>query len=67
MGERHHDEHAPGCPRCNAEGGAAETELCTCLESGYAEGLKRWHEACPCCFSDAYPQGLEAALAEATA
>ena len=65
MSERTHDQHQPGCPRCNP--GAADTELCTCIEDGYADGLKRWHDSCPCCFSDAYPQGLEAALAEAKA
>ena len=65
MSERTHDQHQPGCPRCNP--GAADTELCTCIESGYADGLKRWHDSCPCCFSDAYPQGLEAALEEARA
>ena len=67
MGVREHNEHQPGCPRCNATGEAAETELCTCLESGYAEGLKRWHDSCPCCFSDAHPEGLEKALEAARA
>src|SRR5437588_669801 len=41
MSELTHDEHQPGCPRCNP--GASDTELCTCIESGYSEGLKRWH------------------------
>lgn len=25
---------------------------------GFAEGLRRWQAACPCCFSEAFPQGL---------
>jgi hypothetical protein len=37
------------------------------LTDGYEEGLRRWHDSCPCCFSDAYPEGLEAAIATATA
>ncbi len=66
MAEKLHDAHAPGCPNCSGDAaGLHGDELCTCLTDGYAEGIKRWYEACPCCFSDAFPQGLEAALEEA--
>ncbi|GAC1658562.1 MAG: hypothetical protein NVS9B1_18720 [Candidatus Dormibacteraceae bacterium] len=61
-----HDEHSPGCPECNAAAGGT-ADLCTCITDGFAEGLKRWSDSCPCCFSDAYPQGLPAAIAEAGA
>jgi len=65
MPPRLHDQHQPGCPRCQP--GAADTELCTCIESGYEEGLRRWNTACPCCFTSTYPQGVDAAIAEAKA
>jgi hypothetical protein len=65
MAERVHSKHAPGCPNCNDT--RIEPEVCGCLIDGYAEGLKRWHDSCPCCFSDTHPEGLEKALAEATA
>jgi hypothetical protein len=66
MGERVHQEHAPGCPNCNPDSNVS-VEVCGCLSDGYAEGLQRWADSCPCCFSDAYPEGLEAALAAANA
>ncbi len=25
-------------------------------------GLERWKEACPCCFSETYPRGMEQAV-----
>lgn len=31
-------------------------------EEGLKLGLERWHEACPCCFSEAYPGGLPEAM-----
>ena len=66
MAERVHSGHKPGCPNCNAET-RVEQEVCGCLVDGYAEGLKRWADSCPCCFGGAYPDGLDKALAEATA
>jgi hypothetical protein len=66
MAERAHSGHAPGCPNCNAET-RVEPEVCGCLTDGFGEGLKRWADSCPCCFGDAYPQGLEKALEEAMA
>ncbi len=31
-------------------------------EAGLRLGLERWHEVCPCCFSEAYPGGLPEAV-----
>ena len=41
---------------------SAETELSQVAEAGLRLGLERWHEVCPCCFSEAYPEGLEQAV-----
>lgn len=35
-------------------------------DRGLRTGLKRWHDVCPCCFSEAYPEGLEQAVAKLT-
>jgi hypothetical protein len=37
-----------------------ETDACiTCTEEwGRLNGLKDWQENCPCCFSEAHPNGL---------
>ena len=64
MATRDHDHDGPGCKTCNPEGTSETPEMCNCIEDGYKEGLVRWQKACSCCFSEAYPQGLEAALAE---
>jgi hypothetical protein len=29
---------------------------------GLRLGLERWKESCPCCFSEAYPGGLDQAV-----
>ncbi len=31
-------------------------------EEGLRLGLERWHDACPCCFSEAYPGGVPEAI-----
>lgn len=43
----------------------AAPDLCDCVEDGFRAGLERWKEACSCCFSEAYPEGVEGALAKA--
>lgn len=42
------------------EGGARPVEICvTCTEQwGRLDGLRSWQEHCPCCFSEAHPNGL---------
>jgi len=42
--------------------GAADADLMNAAEDGLRMGLERWHEVCPCCFSEAYPGGLEQAV-----
>lgn len=39
-------------------------ELIEVAQAGLKLGLERWHEVCPCCFSEAYPKGLGQALRE---
>lgn len=64
MGTREHDEDQPGCGRCNSQA-VSEPEMCGCIEDGFEEALRRWETACPCCFSSAHPEGVEAAVAAA--
>jgi len=65
LGVKVHDEQEPGCAVCNPGGAAMATDECKCLENAFAEGLRRWQTACPCCFGDAHPEGLVAAVAAA--
>lgn len=37
-------------------------ELEEIAAEGLRLGLERWKENCPCCFSEAYPGGLEQAV-----
>lgn len=39
---------------------AVDGTVClTCTEAqGYLRGLRAWQEACPCCFSQAHPEGV---------
>jgi len=54
-----------GCAVCNPGGKASATDECKCVENAFAEGLRRWQTACPCCFGDAHPDGVEAAVTAA--
>ena len=42
---------------------SAAPDLCNCVEDGFRAGLERWKDGCSCCFSEAYPEGIEGALA----
>lgn len=42
----------------------SQSEIEEAGEEGIRLGLQRWHESCPCCFSEAYPDGLEAAVSK---
>ena len=65
MGTKIHDDREPGCAVCNPGGKEAAADECKCLENAFAEGLRRWQTVCPCCFADAHPEGLEAAVTAA--
>jgi hypothetical protein len=66
MAQRIHDDANCGCGVCNPEASpAAAPDLCSCVEDGFREGLERWKASCECCFSEAYPEGIEGALAKA--
>jgi len=65
LGVKVHNQEEPGCQVCNPEGKVSATDECKCLENAFAEGLIRWQTACPCCFADAHPEGVEAAVAAA--
>jgi hypothetical protein len=62
MATKEHGTTDPGCPVCNPGAPAVADAVCRCMENAYADGLRRWHDACPCCFSDAHPEGVEAAV-----
>ena len=56
------------CDPCNPQAGPeAAPELCNCVEDGFRAGLERWKDSCSCCFSEAYPEGIEGAIAKARA
>ena len=65
MGLKIHDAEEPGCAVCNPESAKSTTIECRCIENAFAEGLRRWQTACPCCFGGANPEGVEAAVAAA--
>lgn len=65
---RKHDPVNCDCDPCNPQAApAAAPDLCTCVEDGFRAGLERWKDACSCCFSEAYPEGIDAAVAKARA
>lgn len=41
---------------------AGEDAALEAMVDGYREGLGAWQHSCPCCFSEAHPEGLEAAV-----
>lgn len=80
MSDTHTHEHAHGedsrrhdiancdCATCYPQASPeAAPDLCTCVEDGFRASLEQWKESCSCCFSEAYPEGIEGALAKARA
>ena len=65
MAVKIHDPEEPGCAICNPQGAKSTADECKCIENAFAEGLRRWQTACPCCFGDAHPEGVEAAVVAA--
>lgn len=65
---RVHDPVNCDCDPCNPQASPqAAPDLCNCVEDGFRAGLERWQESCSCCFSEAYPEGIDAAVAKARA
>ncbi len=65
---RAHNPADCDCDPCQPQSvPAAAPDPCACLEDGFRASLERWQSACSCCFSEAYPGGVEEALAKARA
>lgn len=63
---RTHDTKNCDCETCYPNSVPREgPDPCDCLEDGFRAGLEAWKESCSCCFSEAYPDGIEDALARA--
>jgi len=63
---RKHDPANCDCDRCfPASVPVAGPDPCACVEDGFRASLERWKDACSCCFSEAYPGGVEEALQKA--
>ncbi len=63
MTERAHDPANCDCDPCNpAAVPESGPDACDCVDDGFRAALERWKEGCECCFSEAYPGGIEEAL-----
>jgi len=63
---RKHDPANCDCETCYPTAAPqAAPDLCDCVEDGFRAGLERWKASCDCCFSEAYPEGIEGAIARA--
>jgi hypothetical protein len=68
MAERVHVPADCDCERCHPNSvPEAAPDLCAHVEDGFRASLEQWRTACECCFSEAYPGGVEEALAKARA
>lgn len=65
---RAHNPADCDCETCYPQNSPqAAPDLCNCVEDGFRAGLERWKDSCSCCFSEAYPEGIDAAVAKARA
>lgn len=63
---RTHNPKDCDCETCYPASVPSEApDPCACLEDGFRAGLEAWKESCSCCFSEAYPDGIDAAIARA--
>lgn len=66
MPERLHVTASCDCDRCRPDSvPEASPDLCSHVEDGFRASLEQWRSACECCFSEAYPDGVEGALSRA--
>ena len=60
---RTHDPANCDCATCYPTAAPqAAPPLCDCVEDGFRAGLERWKDSCDCCFSEAYPGGIDEAV-----
>ena len=63
---RVHDPKNCGCETCYPQNSPqAAPDLCAHVEDGFRAGLEAWKSSCDCCFAEAYPNGIEDAIARA--
>ena len=61
---RVHDPKNCDCGSCSpAASPQAAPDLCNCVEDAFRAGLEAWRENCTCCFTEAYPNGIQGAIA----
>jgi hypothetical protein len=65
---REHDPLNCDCNSCYPTAHPeAPAEVCNCIDDGLRASLVIWQEKCSCCFSEAFPEGIEGALRKAHA
>jgi len=68
MTERTHDPANRDCDPCHPElVDVAAPDLCVHVEDGFRASLEMWKSSCECCFSEAFPDGIDGTLAKAEA
>jgi hypothetical protein len=66
METRSHDPFTCDCNTCNPDAVSdVAPDLCSCVEDGFRASLESWRDSCSCCFSEAFPNGIDAAIAAA--
>ena len=66
--ERSHDPFSCDCNTCRPETVSdVVPDLCDCVEDGFRAALEHWQDSCPCCFGEAFPDGVEGTIAKARA
>ena len=60
---RAHNPADCDCDPCNPQAAPqAAPDLCDCVEDGFRASLEQWRDSCSCCFSEAYPGGIDEAV-----
>ncbi|MGH7764886.1 MAG: hypothetical protein ACREOM_10790 [Candidatus Dormibacteraceae bacterium] len=66
MTERAHNPAGCDCDPCHPElVDSTGPDSCIHVEDGFRASLEMWKSACDCCFSEAFPEGIDGALARA--
>ena len=60
---RAHDPKNCDCATCDPKASPpAAPDLCLHLEDGFRASMEAWRESCTCCFTEAYPGGIDEAI-----